>query len=248
MTTDFNVNEIVLACDVRGKSATTTHKNRASHGLVYILNKSQYVFDNGTTIDVVPNDILYLPKGSSYSVKLLESGLCYAINFNCSEKIEFAPFAYKPKNQIVLENFKKAKRVWSEKLTGYQMKCKAELYNVIYYIQQEYSAKYQSKDKLQIIAPAIEFIHANYTTELICIEKLAKLCRITPEYFRKIFKFFYGTSPLNYINNLKIEHAKELLASGLYSVTETALSSGFVDPSHFSRVFKKHTGRPPYKY
>jgi AraC-like DNA-binding protein len=72
-----------------------------------------------------------------------------------------------------------------------------------------------------------------------------KTTKITPEYLRKIFKYFYGTSPINYINNLKLTYAQELLSSGLYTVTEVAFSSGFQDVCHFSRVFKKATGKTP---
>ena len=51
-----------------------------------------------------------------------------------------------------------------------------------------------------------------------------------------------------YINDLKISHAKELLASGMYSVTEAALQSGYADLSHFSREFKKTVGISPKKF
>lgn len=74
------------------------------------------------------------------------------------------------------------------------------------------------------------------------------MCGITPEYFRKIFKAYYGVSPLKYINALKITHAKELLDSGMYSVTEAALRSGYTDLSYFSREFKKETGNSPKYY
>ena len=74
------------------------------------------------------------------------------------------------------------------------------------------------------------------------------MCGITPEYFRKIFKTYYGVSPIKYINTLKITHAKELLASGMYSVTEAALQSGYTDMSYFSREFKKATEKSPCNY
>ncbi|MDD6214022.1 MAG: helix-turn-helix transcriptional regulator [Firmicutes bacterium] len=74
------------------------------------------------------------------------------------------------------------------------------------------------------------------------------MCGITPEYFRKIFRTYYGTSPVKYINELKLSHAKELLSSGMYSVTDAALQSGYSDMSFFSREFKKNTDVTPKDY
>lgn len=248
MQTDFNIKRIVLACDVIGKSVTIVHKNRANYGLVYILNKSQYVFDDNTVITVYPHDILFLPKGTSYSVSPIELGSCYAVNFECFDCPTLSPFKYKLKNQGLLEVFKKIKSVWDKKMNGYQMKCKSELYNLIYQLQREYFSEYISKTKYDLILPAIEYIHAGYFSQSLTVEALSKKCGITPEYFRKIFKHFFGVAPLNYINDLKIKRAKELLKSGLYTITEVCEMSGFTDTSHFSRVFKKTVGCSPSAY
>ena len=91
-------------------------------------------------------------------------------------------------------------------------------------------------------------MHKNYTSKPIKISELAAMCGITPEYFRSIFKSFYGSSPLVYINNLKITRARELLESGMYSVEATATLSGYNDSAVFSREFKKATGLCPSKY
>ena len=64
----------------------------------------------------------------------------------------------------------------------------------------------------------------------------------------KPFKSFYGISPIEYINNLKIILAKELLESNMYSVTEAAIRAGYTEMSHFSREFKKATGVSPIEY
>ncbi len=128
------------------------------------------------------------------------------------------------------------------------MKCKSELYDILYTLQQEHLFSYIHTGKHLIIQDAVNYIHNNYTNELLSISALAEMCNITPEYFRALFKNFYGVSPLEYINNLKINHAKEMLESDLFSVTEAALSSGFSDISHFSRVFKKVTQYSPTEY
>jgi AraC-like DNA-binding protein len=66
--------------------------------------------------------------------------------------------------------------------------------------------------------------------------------------FRKKFRQYAGMTPSAYILKQKLQHAKRLLRSGLYSVAEAAQGAGFDDPSYFSKVFKKHTGLLPGEY
>ena len=82
----------------------------------------------------------------------------------------------------------------------------------------------------------------------ISVEKLSKLCGFSYEYFRKLFHNCYGCSPVKYINDLKLKRAKELLSSGFYTISDTALQSGFFDVSYFSRFFKKNVGISPIEY
>lgn len=250
MNYDFNIEKIMLACYVGKGTGMTIHKNRAGHGLAFHTSGVKiYIFDDGAKITVKPNEIIYLPKHSSYEVFAETEGDCYAVNFDISEEKSFVPFVIKIKNEVsVLKHFKTSRCIWDQKRRGYAMICKAELYQIIYSMQQEYFSEYLPNNKLEIIKPGIEYIHREYTKQHISIEDLSDMCGITPEYFRKIFKTYYGTSPVKYINDLKICHAKELLASGMYSVTDAALQSGYADMSFFSREFKKNTGVTPKDY
>ena len=250
MKYDFNVEKILLACYVGKGMGMRVHKNRGGHGLAFHTSGVKvYVFDDGQQIIVNPNEIIYLPKHSNYEVTASVPGDCFAINFDISEEKVFAPFRVKIKNPaFILGHFKNAQNVWYKKSYGYNTKCKAELYQILYIMQQEYFSDYLSRDKLEIIKPAVAYIHHAYTNKLISIAELAKMCGISPEYFRRIFRAYYGISPLKYINNLKISRAKELIKSGMYSVTEAALQSGYTDMSYFSREFKKETGISPKDY
>ncbi len=125
------------------------------------------------------------------------------------------------------------------------MQCKANLYNIISLIQNEHHLHYTSLKTGLIIAPALEYIHRNYTKENLLISDLAKMCEISENYFRIIFKNVYGTSPQKYINALRLSYVKELIASGSYTITEAAEMSGYVDMCYFSRAFKKAEGISP---
>ena len=67
-------------------------------------------------------------------------------------------------------------------------------------------------------------------------------------YFRKLFYKVFNTTPLSYINSLRIERAKALLSELNSTVDQVAQKSGFSDAKYFSTVFKKFVGVPPSKY
>ena len=250
MNYDFNITEIITACYVGTGKGRHKHTDRASHGLaLHLFGDKEYHFSDCRVVRVGENDVIYLPKGSSYFVKTNIPGECYAINFQISEDIGFSPFAVNVKSASeLLAYFKSAKRHWDYKRVGYQMRCKADLYRVICNLQDEHSRSYVPKSKYKIIEPAVEYINENFTRELLSISKLSEMCNVTPEYFRKIFREFFGDSPVVYINKMKISRAKELISSGMYSISEACELSGYNDLSHFSREFKKATGVSPSEY
>ena len=250
MNYDFDVSDITLACYVKPNQGRHKHVDRPSHGLaLHLGGDKDYHFSDGRVVSVSENTVIYLPKGSTYYVKARSSGDCYAINFRISESICFEPFSVNVRAaNDFLHYFKSAKKSWETKSSGYKMRCKAELYNIIAALQAEYHTSYIPKSRFAIIEPAVNYINENYTAELLSISHLAKMCNITPEYFRRIFRERFGDSPISYINNMKLSRSRDLLSSGMYSVSEAAELSGYSDFSHFSREFKRNVGVPPSEY
>lgn len=247
---DFDVQNVTVACYIPKNSGATVHNNRPWHGLSINLDGEKvYTFQSGEKIRVKKNDIIYLPKGSSYHVKGILNSDCYAINFTFFNEVTFQPFAVEAKNAAnFIEQFKESEAKWSKKSAGYHTKCKANLYNILYQLQREYRSGYCPKDKSAMIRAAVSYIHSNYTEKPLYIPELAAMCGITPEYFRSLFAKIHGLAPAKYIRNLKMTRAKELLESGLYTVSEACFMSGFHDESYFSREFKKHFNIAPSEY
>ncbi len=249
MEHSFDVQSIAVACYVPPGGGTPVHKDRPQHGLVFHTDgKRHYVFDQ-QTVFAGSNDIVYLPKNSSYVVTSEAPGGCYAINFEIHGGDVFLPFAFKTKHSAgFLDCFKQAEAVWRTQSAGYDLKCKAELYQILYQLRKEYELGYLPKASYLVIHPAIEYIHQEYTNDNISIPSLAALCGISETLFRKTFQKATGLSPLKYVNALKISRAKELLLSRMYTVSEAAFLSGYHDEAYFSREFKKAVGVAPSEY
>lgn len=78
------------------------------------------------------------------------------------------------------------------------------------------------------------------------ISELASECGISASHFARAFRRTVGTAPHEWLIKRRVQKAKELLmiAKGL-SLAEIGLACGFVDQSHFTRVFSKHEGKSP---
>lgn len=146
--------------------------------------------------------------------------------------------------------FKNAEKAFRQKKPWYEMQCKAELYSILCILRSEHETGYVPGSKRSIIAPAVEYIHSEYTGGSIEIPKLAELCGVSGVYFRRLFHDCLGMSPVKYINKLKIERAKELIRSGagIYTVGQVAELSGFRELCYFYRLFKKEVGMTPSEY
>lgn len=103
----------------------------------------------------------------------------------------------------------------------------------------------QSKNPLSAI---IEYIETHLSDNNITNGFLAKKIGISEIYFRKLFISNLGVTPKQYILDLRIKKAKQLLINGSHSVTETSEKCGFSTVYHFCRIFKDKTGLTPLEY
>ncbi|MBE6025179.1 MAG: helix-turn-helix domain-containing protein [Cellulosilyticum sp.] len=110
--------------------------------------------------------------------------------------------------------------------------------------QKEYESHQIVNNKVDKI---IKYICKHYAEDL-TLTSIAEAFYISPFYLSKIFKRSTNLSIVEYINSLRIRHAKELLETSSTKIAEIAEIVGFSSSSHFSRTFKLLTGLSPQQY
>jgi AraC-like DNA-binding protein len=65
---------------------------------------------------------------------------------------------------------------------------------------------------------------------------------VSRDHLRRRFIAATGRTPLDYLTDLRIARAQQLLASGSFSIKDVATRAGFADPHYFSRLFRRRTG------
>ena len=89
-------------------------------------------------------------------------------------------------------------------------------------------------------------VHENVST--ITPEELARLVCMSYSKFRKIFKEYTGFAPAQYIQEVRINMAKEMLTNTSRSIKEIAFDLGYENKDYFFTVFKKVVGTTPANY
>lgn len=100
--------------------------------------------------------------------------------------------------------------------------------------------------KQTVLQYVADFIRT-HLQERITLPLLGEKAGYQPAYLSRIFSEYFGTSPIRFLQQCRIQRARELLAAG-FSVSAAAEESGFTDVHYFCSVFKKETGMTPGQY
>lgn len=104
-----------------------------------------------------------------------------------------------------------------------------------------------TKRQKRLISKAINYINSNYNYE-ITMEQVANHVSVSSYYFSKIFKEILGENYIDYVTNIRMNKAKEILLKTDISIKEICFQVGYNDPNYFSRAFKKSVGVSPSEF
>lgn len=126
---------------------------------------------------------------------------------------------------------------------------KVESRGIVYQLMARFLKDAQPKIEVNDnrIQKVISHIRKNIYT-LIDIDSLAEISCVSKDHFIRLFKKEIGTTPLQYINQKKIEKAQLILITDNMPVKNIAYLLAYEDHSYFNRLFKKVTGTTPQQY
>ena len=97
------------------------------------------------------------------------------------------------------------------------------------------------------IHKTLSYIRKNIN-QSISIDELARIACLSKDHYIRLFKMNVGSTPLQYINQKKIEKAQLLLITNDMPIKNIAFMLAYEDHSYFNRLFKKSTGMTPHEY
>lgn len=217
-----------------------------SGGVTYEINGNRFALTKG--------DMLYFPKGTlryAYGDGV-HAHQKYAITFHCPDVSTSIPLldarqyrlVHSRSYDYVKQRFSLLMQQWLGKLPHYETICKGIIIELLGIIDRETENANFPPKKMLLVTQIQQYI-LNHYREPIRIELLAKLVDRTPNYVTTIFREVTGQTPIDYLHQVRIASARELILNTHMTIGQIAELMGFCDQSYFNRVYKKITGYPP---
>lgn len=251
----FDISNIIITkiCDMykytlpRGSEGQST----AKHSLLIIKLRGESVYTSrGKTFTANKESAIYIPAGTEYSMCAERAGECFIAELDVSPDTEADGICQllTAADKEITSTSKSALHYWKLKGPAYHSKCLSELYTLITQISTINASSMSLTGKYRLIHRSVKYIEANYRREDLYTPALAEMSGIGETYYRSIFIAVFGVAPARYIQNYRIEKAKELLVNSTGSIEDIATSVGFSNSSYFCKVFKSTTGLTPKEF
>lgn len=105
----------------------------------------------------------------------------------------------------------------------------------------------RDRSEFDQVRPALEHIRNHFATSM-KIADLAAVCHMSESHFRRLFEENLSMTPNDYLNQVRIKKACDMIRRTGYSMEEIAAKVGFSSTSTFNRNFKKVIGMSPYHW
>ncbi|QJD82116.1 AraC family transcriptional regulator [Cohnella herbarum] len=137
--------------------------------------------------------------------------------------------------------------IWRQTEAVDKLYVKALFYQFVHEMMRQLSHQGIHPVKPDPVAQAIRYIHENYKDH-VTLESLVDMLDLNSRQFLRMFKSQMDTSPIDYLIQVRMNKAKELLLNSEFTLREIAEWVGYSDSYYFSRIFKKAEGLSPTSF
>ena len=235
------------------------YAGRSDYQLIYVCEGQCVVkLEDGVQIAYPGDCILYRPgEVQDYFLAKKTQPCTYWIHFTgeICEKI-FAELALQDvhiiksgQNREIHHLMSRICRYYNLQTPNYELICSGLLQSILALISNQIYGENghtveRRRDKIRELISWVKLVPNLYIT----VGECAQFCGLSKPHFTRVFKQVTGMPPVQFMLQIRIDRAKELLDFTDKSIAEIAEASGFTDQNYFARTFKSLTGMSPTQY
>lgn len=229
-----------------GSGRVENHSHPATE-IIYLRSGKMDVNINGKIFSPAAGDLLIIPPETVHDQECCGKVWNYFVVFVCE------PELFNTASRIIQVKNERWPGQIMELLYRVCLRRRYELCNgILFTLLTNINSFENMADEFRNFHPAtrkaLHYLQENFGEEL-NIADIAKFCGITPGYLRAVFDMDLHLSPMEYLQDLRMSQARQLLLIPYYSIAEVANRCGYSNANYFSRLFRKihHCSPSGYK-
>ena len=197
-------------------------------------------------LEVKKDHVFNISSKETYSVQRIKKGssICVTFTSNIPIKTQLIDCSNDPRYAVLFRKLLTYKSIGIK--SNYYMAL--SIIYEIFSLLNKNSADEAKSSVPPIFAEAHDYLLENFYDVNVNLNALSKNSGLSDKYFRETFKKLYGSTPTQFLINLRLNEAAKLLSLKFMTVSEVAEAVGIPDVYYFSRLFKKKFGTSPGKY
>jgi AraC-like DNA-binding protein/mannose-6-phosphate isomerase-like protein (cupin superfamily) len=245
--------ELVLVLAGTSTHLTDVENHPLEAGDVFVINAGRsHGFDRAQGLRLC--NIMFDPAQFLENERELDGLMGYHALFQIGPRLT-EPASFRERMHLTTEELARAnailstlKNEYESKADGWTAAVRYQFLSLVTLLSRAYTQqKREQATPLIQMARVVSHIQQNFHTT-ISVEDLARLAHLSPSQFQRRFKQLYNVTPMQFVANVRIHTACEMLRNPNHDVTRVALATGFSTSAFFSAQFKKHMGESPSSY
>ncbi len=228
--------------------------SKKMYKITYVLKGEYMAYVNNKKYHLKENDILYSGGYYNFASHSITDDFHYIYIYfivddsDSCENSFFHSIHQIKGNDNIKKKITSLLNEYNSKSYNHKIRTKKLLYEILEDILDTKLMNTNESLDIYALRNAISYLEHNYFKNDINIDYLANLCNYTTAHFINLFKKVYNTTPKNYIIDLRMHKAMNLLIYTPYSIQEISDITGYSNPVYFSAAFKSFVGCSPLDY
>ena len=222
--------------------------------LFYVVKENECFFLDKPVTAASGSFILFAPGEKQHHVYIGDkTAEFYYVHFKCPAlpsniSLETSKVYNAPLNRKVCDIFEEIIEETLKKQPLYEKLCIYKLLNIFTVLERGVlCANHPERENFERIAGAVQHMNKFYNSNF-SLEDYANMCAVSKYHFLRIFEKIVGYTPIEYRNNIRMQHAAEMLLEEKMSVEEISNTVGYSSASYFSSAFKQKYKLSPKQY